>query len=73
MSRIKETEWFNQDCIDIIIKKNRIRQNMLQRETRQNAADIVETAKQKRKICRKKKLETRRQKVENIEVLNRNK
>ena len=65
--KIKNQEWFDQECIDIINKKNVVRQKLLQRRTRISFENYCELRREAKRVCRKKKKEMMLNKIEGID------
>lgn len=54
---IKNENWFDEECKNVVDKRNRARRKMLQRETRLNHQKYAEERRATHVICRRKKRE----------------
>ena len=63
-------EWFDQECINIINKKNEAKQKLLQRNTRINSENYCELRREAKRVCRRKKREMILKRIETIEECN---
>uniref|UniRef100_A0A8D9EGY4 Craniofacial development protein 2 n=1 Tax=Cacopsylla melanoneura TaxID=428564 RepID=A0A8D9EGY4_9HEMI len=67
----RNREWFDQECEEIIYKKNLTRRAMLARNTRRNCEAYKESRKEAKRILKKKKKDSMTDKIKEIEHLNR--
>ena len=69
--QMKNVEWFDEECREIIAKKNEVRQRMLQKETWGSYEKCRELQKDVKKVCKKKKKEHLQKQLEETEQMNR--
>jgi hypothetical protein len=55
--QMKNVEWFDEECREIIAKKNEARRRMLQKETWGSYEKYKELQKDAKNVCKKKKKE----------------
>jgi endonuclease/exonuclease/phosphatase family metal-dependent hydrolase len=63
----RRSDWFDQECREAIREKNKARDGMIQRGTRSTYAEYKEKRRIANKMCRKKKRENMKLKMEEIE------
>jgi hypothetical protein len=69
--QMKNVEWVDEECREIIAKKNEARRRMLQKETWSSYEKNKELQKDAKKVCKRKKKEHLQKQLEEIEQLNR--
>jgi hypothetical protein len=66
----KNEEWLDEECTTYIREKNKARQKMLQKETRSNYKEYQEWRRKTNRICKRKKRENIKKKLEETNHLN---
>jgi len=66
----KNKELFNEECATYIREKNKARQKMLQKQTRSNYEEYQEMRRETNRICTRKKRESMKKQLEEINQLN---
>ena len=69
----KNEEWFDEECAIYIGEKNKARQKMLQNETMSNYEEYQEWRRKTNRICKRKKRESMRKRLEEINQVNQQK
>jgi len=67
----REENWFDEECAQIMKEKNIARQKMLEKERRANTERYQELRRKVNKICKKKKKENMKERLEEIEQLSK--
>jgi hypothetical protein len=66
----RNEKWFDEECANFIEEKNKARKKMIERETRSNCEKYYELRKRAYKICKKKKKESIKKQIDEIDRLN---
>lgn len=64
--RIRNADWFDDECAQIIQEKNKARKRMIQKETRMNTERYQEMRRKANRVCKKKKREKMKKQLEDI-------
>jgi hypothetical protein len=69
---VRKENWFDEECAQVIARKNMARQKMLEKETRANTERYRELRREANRICnKKKKKEKMKRQLEEIQQLSK--
>jgi hypothetical protein len=66
----KNKEWFDEECATYVREKSKVRQKMLQKETKSHYEEYQEWRRKTNRICKRKKRENMKKQLEEINQLN---